>query len=369
MNEDVAVKLMDLESAQLSLDEIVREAATMRAHSHPNVLPLLTSFVDAGARLWMVMPFVAGGSALNIMRFAFPDGLEEPVIATVMKEVLKGLCYVHASGAIHRDVKAGNILVGADGSVVLADFGVAATMERQGSWGSALASRSTFVGTPCWMAPEVMEQSAAGYSTLADIWSFGITLLELAHGHAPFAKYPPMKVLMMTIQNPPPTLDGGGGGGGGGGGRQQRKKTTRKKRRRRVANDFYALPLPPSPLQQQQQQQQGKKRSSSSERGQPAPPSPPPPPWRPPPPQLPPTLGTRDPLDLTDLLTCAILSECTYKSRDVGVRAATTRAVARLAAALPAEAAVSFFSLSFFLRLFTPPFFSSFSLLFFSFLL
>ena len=81
VNEDVAVKLMDLESAQLSLDEIVREAATMRAHSHPNVLPLLTSFVDAGARLWMVMPFVAGGSALNIMRFAFPDGLEEPVIA------------------------------------------------------------------------------------------------------------------------------------------------------------------------------------------------------------------------------------------------------------------------------------------------
>ena len=218
LGEDVAVKLMDLESASLSLDEIVREAATMRAHSHPNVLPLLTSFVDAGARLWMVMPFVAGGSVLNIMRFAFPDGLEEPVIATVMKEVLKGLCYVHASGAIHRDVKAGNILVGADGGVMLADFGVAATMERQGSWGSALASRSTFVGTPCWMAPEVMEQSAAGYSTLADIWSFGITLLELAHGHAPFAKYPPMKVLLMTIQNPPPTLDGAGGGGGGGGG-------------------------------------------------------------------------------------------------------------------------------------------------------
>jgi serine/threonine-protein kinase OSR1/STK39 len=141
----------------------------------------------------MVMPYVAAGSVLNIMRYAFPDGLEEPVIATIARDVLRGLAYVHAAGGIHRDVKAGNILVDTSGRVMLADFGVAATMERSGSWGSALAARSTFVGTPCWMAPEVMEQ-AAGYDCLADIWSFGITLLELAHGHAPFARYPPMKV-------------------------------------------------------------------------------------------------------------------------------------------------------------------------------
>jgi serine/threonine-protein kinase OSR1/STK39 len=177
----------------------------MRSLNHANLLPLLCSFVE-GQHLWMVMPYVHGGSVLNIMRYQFPEGLEEPVIATIMKDVLRALDYLHRHGVIHRDVKAGNILLDSNGQVLLADFGVAATLERGGSWGNRATSRNTFVGTPCWMAPEVMEQSA-GYDARADIWSFGITLLELAHGHAPFARLPPMKVLLMTLQNPPPTLD------------------------------------------------------------------------------------------------------------------------------------------------------------------
>jgi len=175
----------------------------MKNVNHPNLLPLHCCFVS-GVKLWMVMPYVAAGSLLHIMKWSYPEGLDEVFIATVLREVLKGLEYLHRNGMIHRDIKAGNILIDANGQVKLADFGVSATIERTGSWGGD-GSRFTFVGTPCWMAPEVMD-AEVGYDFHADIWSFGITILELAHGHAPFARFPPMKVLMMTLQNPPPTL-------------------------------------------------------------------------------------------------------------------------------------------------------------------
>ncbi|KAJ6810246.1 serine/threonine-protein kinase fray2 isoform X1 [Iris pallida] len=202
LNEIVAIKVIDLEKCNNDLDGIRREVQTMSLINHPNLLRAHCSFV-ADHCLWVVMPYMAGGSCLHIMKSAFPEGFEEAVIATLLREVLKALVYLHGHGHIHRDVKAGNILIDANGAVKLADFGVSACLFDTGD---RQRSRSTFVGTPCWMAPEVMQQ-LHGYDFKADIWSFGITALELAHGHAPFSKYPPMKVLLMTLQNAPPGLD------------------------------------------------------------------------------------------------------------------------------------------------------------------
>ncbi|GFP89311.1 serine/threonine-protein kinase fray2 [Phtheirospermum japonicum] len=201
-NEVVAVKSLDLDRCNSNLDDIRREAQTMSLISHPNVIKAFCSFV-VDCNLWVVMPFMAEGSCLHLMKIAYPEGFEESAIGSILKETLKALEYLHRHGHIHRDVKAGNILMDSDGEVKLADFGVSACMFDRGD---RQRSRNTFVGTPCWMAPEVL-QPGTGYDFKADIWSFGITALELAHGHAPFSKYPPMKVLLMTIQNAPPGLD------------------------------------------------------------------------------------------------------------------------------------------------------------------
>ncbi|KAK6162227.1 hypothetical protein DH2020_002068 [Rehmannia glutinosa] len=201
-NEVVAVKCLDLDRCNSNLDDIRREAQLMTLIDHPNVIKAHCSFV-VDCNLWVVMPFMAEGSCLHLMKIAYPEGLEESAIGSILKETLKALEYLHRHGHIHRDVKAGNILMDSNGEVKLADFGVSACLFDRGD---RQRSRNTFVGTPCWMAPEVL-QPGTGYDFKADIWSFGITALELAHGHAPFSKYPPMKVLLMTIQNAPPGLD------------------------------------------------------------------------------------------------------------------------------------------------------------------
>ncbi|CAL4934396.1 unnamed protein product [Urochloa decumbens] len=201
-NEVVAVKCLDLDQLNNNIDEIQREAQIMSLIDHPNVIRAYCSFVVEHS-LWVIMPFMTEGSCLHLMKISYQDGFDEPVIASILKETLKALEYLHRQGQIHRDVKAGNILIDGAGIVKLGDFGVSACMFDRGD---RQRSRNTFVGTPCWMAPEVL-QPGTGYNFKADIWSFGITALELAHGHAPFSKYPPMKVLLMTLQNAPPGLD------------------------------------------------------------------------------------------------------------------------------------------------------------------
>ncbi|KAJ1557904.1 hypothetical protein HK096_004676, partial [Nowakowskiella sp. JEL0078] len=190
LNKNVAIKMIDLDMFERNqIDEMRREIQIMSLSRHPNLLPVQGSFVN-GAKLYIITPFLAAGSCLDIMKTAYPDGLEEAAIATILKQGLQGLEYLHRNGLIHRDVKAGNLLIDDDGLVQLADFGVSSSLMETGE---RKGLRKTFVGTPCWMAPEVMEQS--GYDYKADIWSFGITALELATGHAPFAQYPPIKTL------------------------------------------------------------------------------------------------------------------------------------------------------------------------------
>ncbi|KAG1378892.1 hypothetical protein G6F61_005435 [Rhizopus arrhizus] len=198
-NTRVALKMIDFELFERNqIDEVRRETALMALCKHPNILKVYGSFMS-GSKLYIATPYLSGGSCLDMMKSGFEDGFEEITIATILKQALEGIIYLHKNGHIHRDVKAGNLLMDNQGAVLLSDFGVSSSLTENSE------IRKTFVGTPCWMAPEVMEQS--GYNLKADIWSFGITAIELATGHAPFAKFPPMKVLMMTLNQSPPTLN------------------------------------------------------------------------------------------------------------------------------------------------------------------
>ncbi|TFJ88140.1 hypothetical protein NSK_000494 [Nannochloropsis salina CCMP1776] len=204
-NVAVAIKVMDLENINSSFEDIRQEVQMMRMSDHPNILRCYCSFVHE-CQLWLVMQMMEKGSCLHVMtqakRMGMGEGMREEWLAYILRESLQGLKYFHDQGQIHRDVKAGNILLDGEGHVRLADFGVSGWLINSGD---RRQTTKTFVGTPCWMAPEVMEQ-IDGYDYKADIWSFGITALELAKGYAPYAHFAPMKVLIMTIQQEAPSL-------------------------------------------------------------------------------------------------------------------------------------------------------------------
>ncbi|KAI5475323.1 oxidative-stress responsive protein 1 [Pseudohyphozyma bogoriensis] len=224
-----AVKIIDVDrlSSAGDIDRLRRETQLMALSKHPNVLRVRGEWIE-GSRLFIACRYMTPGSLQDISLYAYPTGFEETVVATVLKQALEGLVYLHRNGWLHRDIKGGNLLVDDDGTVLLADFGVSSSLffdqtstnntppssvsKSAASNGpkQLLTGRKSFVGTPCWMAPEIVERKVYD-DKAADIWSFGITALELTLGRPPNSLFPPHKILSKTLLEQPPTLDRDGG--------------------------------------------------------------------------------------------------------------------------------------------------------------
>lgn len=178
------------------LQEIIKEISIMQQCDSPYVVKYYGSYFK-NTDLWIVMEYCGAGSVSDIMRLR-KKTLQEDEIATILSDTLKGLEYLHLRRKIHRDIKAGNILLNNEGHAKLADFGVA------GQLTDTMAKRNTVIGTPFWMAPEVIQE--IGYDCVADIWSLGITALEMAEGKPPYGDIHPMRAIFMIPTKPPPSF-------------------------------------------------------------------------------------------------------------------------------------------------------------------
>lgn len=189
----VAVKKMDLRKQQRR-ELLFNEVVIMRDYHHPNIVEMYDSFLVQD-ELWVVMEFLEGGALTDIVTHARMD---EEQIATVCKQCLKALAYLHSQGVIHRDIKSDSILLAADGRVKLSDFGFCAQVSQE------LPKRKSLVGTPYWMSPEVI--SRLPYGPEVDIWSLGIMVIEMVDGEPPFFNEPPLQAMRRIRDMPPPKL-------------------------------------------------------------------------------------------------------------------------------------------------------------------
>ncbi|UXI20641.1 pre-mRNA-splicing factor ISY1 [Sarcoptes scabiei] len=202
-----AIKIMDVTEDEE--DEIKLEINVLKKFSHHrNIATYYGAFIHKSPegkddKLWLVMEYCGAGSVTDLVKSTKGHSLKEDWIAYICREILRGLNHLHQNKIIHRDIKGQNVLLTDDAEVKLVDFGVSAQLDR------TIGRRNTFIGTPYWMAPEVIacdENPEATYDNRSDLWSLGITAIEMAENTPPLCDLHPMRALFLIPRNPPPRL-------------------------------------------------------------------------------------------------------------------------------------------------------------------